>query len=66
MRRNTRNSWCTVVAFSTPFLHGSTPRLDDHSLLEPSTKVHLDIVGGQFGEFGVLEHGSQMLQKGAD
>jgi hypothetical protein len=44
------------------FLHGSTPRLDDHSLLEPSTKVHLDIVGGQFGEFGFLKHGSQMLQ----
>jgi hypothetical protein len=44
-------------------LHESVLRLHLHSLLEPPTEESLDIVRGQFGELGVLEHLSQVLQR---
>ena len=50
MRRSTRNSRCTVVAFSTSLA------------TNPFFAVHLNIISGQTCEFGVHEHGSRVLQ----
>ena len=44
-------------------LYESILRLHYRSLLEAPTKVRLDIVSGQLGEFAVLEHFSRVLQR---
>jgi hypothetical protein len=44
-------------------LYESILRLHQRQLLEPLPKVHLDIVDGQFSEFGALEYFSQVLQR---
>src|SRR3984957_8875524 len=45
------------------FLNESNLRLHLHPLLEPSTKIRLNIVGVHAREFGVFEHASQVFQR---
>lgn len=37
--------------------------LHHHALVEPLTKIRLNVVSGQGGELGVFEHRSQVLQR---